>query len=194
MNLDKTTIHLKSGVTMKKMICRYVCMILTVLSLFGLTAPLNGIVCPAAQAAAKQTFASGDICTVAVRRLNVRSGPSTKNKVITKLKKGTEVTVEKTEKGWCYVKYAKGNGYVDGKYLKKKSADTGIVTFPDSSNTYTTTCTVRMRAKPSSKSRAMGKLEKGTSVNVLSTKGKWSEIIYHERHVWIASKYLKKVE
>ena len=179
---------------MKKLVCRYACSVLMVLSLFGLTAPLNGIVYPVAHAEARQTFASGDICVVTVRKLNVRSGPSKKNKVITRLKKGTEVTVEKMEKGWYYVKHAKGNGYVDGKHLKKKPADTSIVSFPDSSNTYTTTCTVRMRAKPSSKSRAIGKLEKGTSVNVLSTKGKWSEIIYHERHVWIASKYLKKME
>ena len=179
---------------MKKLICRYACMILTVLSLFGLTAPLNGIVCPAAQAAAKQAFASGETCVVNVRRLNVRSAPKKNSKVIAKLKKGTEVTVEKTEKGWCYVKYANGNGYVDGKFLKKKSIDSGIVTFTDTGNTYTTTRRVRMRAKPSSKGKVLGKLDKGTQVSVLSKKGRWCEIMHNERKVWIPSKYLKKVK
>ena len=131
---------------MKKLIGRYACLILTVLSLIDLTVPLNGILCPVACAGAKQSFSSGDTCVVKARRLNVRSGPGKKYKVITKLKKGDEVTVEKTEKGWCCVKYAKGSGYVDGKYLKKKSTDAGTITFPELSNTYTTTRKVRMRA------------------------------------------------
>ena len=50
--------------------------------------------------------------------LNVRTGASTKYKILGKLKDNTKITIiSKTSNGWYKIKYKNGYGYVSGKYV-----------------------------------------------------------------------------
>ena len=188
---------------MKNAMRRLAAVAMTVLCMTGMSFAFNGAPLNTAQAEAPK---EGETYIVKVGKLNLRSGPGTRHKSEAKLKKGTEVTFQKALKNWWYVNYPKGNGYVDSQYLEKKSLDAGIVVTADTkaanttgaadatSPTHVTTTRVRLRFKPTSKSKAMGWLEKDSNVTVLSKKGKWSQIPFHERKVWVCSKYLEKLQ
>ncbi|MDQ6595050.1 DUF4163 domain-containing protein [Bacillus salipaludis] len=56
--------------------------------------------------------------TVAVDKLNVRSGAGTKYKKVGSLKKGTKVTVYAQKSSWSQIRYKEKKAYVATKYLK----------------------------------------------------------------------------
>ena len=59
-----------------------------------------------------------EIATVTINDLNVRTGPSTKYKVIAKVNKNAKVSVLKSSNGWSQVRLSNGsNGWLSGKYL-----------------------------------------------------------------------------
>ncbi|MGL4913828.1 MAG: NlpC/P60 family protein [Romboutsia sp.] len=65
-----------------------------------------------------------EIATVTINDLNVRSGPSTKYKVIAKVNKDTKVSVLKSSNGWSQVRLSNGaNGWLSGKYLTVQQND-----------------------------------------------------------------------
>ncbi|PAQ12725.1 hypothetical protein CD798_17815 [Bacillaceae bacterium SAOS 7] len=67
--------------------------------------------------------ASGEY-TVTANQLNVRSGPSTKHKMIGSLRKGSTIQVTgKTTNNWYRFTYNKKEAYVSGAYLKRKTND-----------------------------------------------------------------------
>ena len=176
---------------MKNVFHRAISILLVALCLFGLSVPLGNVVTPPAFAAAQKAQV-GEIYIVNVTRLNVRSGPNVKASVKTRLKKGVEVTYRKSEKGWWYVDYPKGSGYVDGKFLKKKAATSENTDGSGEKATHRTICKLRMREKPSLKGKVIGTLRKGARVRVMSQNGEWSEIGYKGKKVWVATRYLKK--
>jgi septal ring factor EnvC (AmiA/AmiB activator) len=59
---------------------------------------------PAAQAA--------DRGTIKVSKLNVRSGPGKKYRVVTRLVKGTQVRILSRKNGWLQIELAQGTGYI----------------------------------------------------------------------------------
>ncbi|MEG0050649.1 MAG: SH3 domain-containing C40 family peptidase [Terrisporobacter sp.] len=62
-----------------------------------------------------------------VDNLNIRSGPSTKDEIISIISKGSEVEVLSESGGWSKIKYNK-IGYVYSKYLSNKTTDIGSIT------------------------------------------------------------------
>ncbi|WP_422655646.1 D-alanyl-D-alanine carboxypeptidase family protein [Lysinibacillus sp. RS11] len=72
----------------------------------------------------------------ATDNLNIRTGPSTANKIITTVKKGTQLTVTgKASNGWLKVSIKGQTGYVSSQYVKisNSSSDTiHVVTQPES--------------------------------------------------------------
>lgn len=58
---------------------------------------------------------------IVTNTVNIRTGASTKYRKIGKLKKGTEVKILSTKKGWYKVKYSNITGWSSGKYIKKAS-------------------------------------------------------------------------
>lgn len=176
---------------MKSMFNRILAVCLTVLCLIGLSLPFGSVLYPPASAAAMQPQ-KGDAYIVRVKLLNVRSGPSVKSSVQTRLKKGTEVTYQKSEKGRWYVNYPNGSGYVAPRFLEKKGTGTETVAFTDPTATHVTRCNLRMRSEPSFKGKIVGVFKKGSRVCVLSQKGKWFCVRYGIGGVWVYTKYLKK--
>lgn len=66
----------------------------------------------------KSSFASSKTYSVNASSLNVRSGPSTKHKVLFSIKKNTKVTSVTTSGTWYKIKHGKKTGFVSAKYLK----------------------------------------------------------------------------
>ena len=114
-------------------------------------------------------FAGESISTVASKRtykttasLNVRTGPSVKYRIKTKIPKGKKVTyLANSKNGWAKVSYKGKKGYVNKKYLKtvRKVSDSGS-SFYVTSTAYTAYCAgcsgrtatgINLRANPSKK-------------------------------------------
>jgi uncharacterized protein YgiM (DUF1202 family) len=60
----------------------------------------------------------GQIVTTGASSLNVRSGPSTNNGVVSKLTQGTTAKVTAIAGGWAFVEIGTKTGWVSAKYLK----------------------------------------------------------------------------
>lgn len=124
-------------------------------------------------------------------KLNVRTGASTKYKVITQLKKGYKMNASQPPyKGWFMVEYAPMKyGYVSSKYAKK------YVVFKKFN--VKTKDVLNIRAGGSTKHKVIGKLKKGSTVTVIGSKNGWYTISYTAKKGYkkgyISAKYTSKV-
>lgn len=124
-------------------------------------------------------------------KLNVRTGPSTKYKVITQLKKGFKMNASQPPyKGWYMVEYAPMKyGYVSSKYAKK------YVEFKKFN--VKTKDVLNVRTGGSVKNKVIGKLKKGSTVTVIGSKNGWYTISYTAKKGYktgyISAKYTTKV-
>ena len=127
--------------------------------------------------------------------LNMRSGPSTSSKTITTLKKGTKVDVLESKNGWDKIKYGSKTGYASNKYLKAVPKKPTTPTTPVKVIAKKqTTANLNMRSGPSTSSKTITTLKKGTKVDVLESKNGWDKIKYGSKTGYASNKYLKKVK
>lgn len=127
--------------------------------------------------------------------LNMRSGASTKHKVILTIPKGKAVTYISKSSTWYKVKYNGKTGYVSSKYIKisqNSNANTNI----KSTNkiiTYRTTADLNMRSGASTKHKKILTIPKGKSVSYISKSGSWYKVKYEGKTGYVSSKYLKDI-
>lgn len=130
---------------------------------------------------------------VTAKTLNVRSGPSTKSKVITTVKKNAKVIVITSKGSWNKIKANKKAGWVPKKYLTTKKTDTkkepAQQTKP-SKGIYVTTKALNVKSGPNAKSKVLTKVKKGKQVVFITKKGSWSKIKVNKKAGWVQSKYL----
>lgn len=121
--------------------------------------------------------------------LNVRSGASTKHKIITKIPKGTKVTSDSRIGNWYKVSYKGKAGYVSGSYLKKVAASAPTVT------TYTTKSAVDMKAGRHRNQKTIVKIPKGKTVTHVKSYGSWTQVKYGSKTGYVPTSSLgnKKV-
>lgn len=125
-------------------------------------------------------------------KLNVRTGPSTKYKVITTLKKGFKMEGSQSPyKGWYIVQYAPMKyGYISSKYAKK------YIVFKKFN--VKTKEVLNVRSGGSTKNKVIGKLKKGSTVTVIGSKNGWYTISYTAKkgykNGYISAKYTTKVK
>ncbi|RYM06697.1 hypothetical protein EWH99_02200 [Sporolactobacillus sp. THM7-7] len=126
--------------------------------------------------------------------LNVRTGPSTSNKLLTTLKKGTTVSVVGTSGGWLQIKYNGSTAYVSGDYVKKSG--NGVTGGSESTEKElyqgTTTDNLNVRTGPSTSNKRLTTLKKGTTVSVVGTSGGWLQIKYNGETAYVSGEYVKK--
>lgn len=152
--------------------------------------------------------------------LNLRSGPGTKHRRITTLKKGTTVAPTGKKSGvWWQIKAAGKTGWVSSRYLKavpvakkqapkpsktatKKPAKKQVakpsktpakkpVPKPAAQKTYRwTTANVNLRTGNSTKHRSLGKVRPWTRVGYLKTSAGWSRVSTPQGTGWIKDTYL----
>ena len=128
-------------------------------------------------------LASGKSYYVSVNKLYVRSGPGSGYSKVATLKRGAVVTKYDHSGGWWKVKFSGGTGYVYKTYLS---------TVKNSSGSYKTTTSVRMRAKANTSSSVVKHLKKGAKVSLIRQSGSWAYVSYGGTKGWVSTKYLKR--
>ena len=146
------------------------------------------------------------VVTSAGSKLNVRKGPSTGYGVVTKLSRGTAVTVTSTSNGWSKISVNGTIGYVSSQYLSDvnpNGSTTPDVSVPDNNapvtpDTPAVTQTkyvtansgLNMRSGPSTNHSIIRKLSKGTAVTVTATNNGWSKITVGGTEGYVSNEYL----
>lgn len=130
--------------------------------------------------------------------LNVRTGPSTSYATIGKLNKGTRVEVISESAGWSKINYNNKTAYVSSGYLKAVSTSTPDTKPEDTTQQYkeikvVNTDGLNVRKGPSTSYESIGKIDKGTSVEVISESDGWSKINYKNTTAYVATWYLDKI-
>lgn len=114
--------------------------------------------------------------TVNTSVLNVRSSPSTKSKVLTTLRRGASVNIISTSNGWHTIKLANGQtAYVSSSLVTTKTTTTTTST-ATSKTGIVNTAVLNVRSSPSTNSRVLRTLKRGTSVNIVGTTNGWYTI------------------
>lgn len=151
--------------------------ILAVLLVFALVFPAIG-----AEAATTYLTVTTDV-------LRVREKPSTTSKIIGKVTRGTKHKSLGKTGNWYKISYASKTGYIHADYVRattSKYAPTGT--------RYATVDTLNVRTGPSTTSKSVGKLSKGTAVESYGTSGSWTRVLYNGSYRFVASKYLSKTK
>ena len=125
--------------------------------------------------------------------LNVRKGPSTSYESIGKIDKGTSVEVISESDGWSKINYKNTTAYVATRYLDKKSTNTEDTTQQYKEIKLVNTDGLNVRKGPSTSYESIGKIDKGTSVEVISESDGWSKINYKNTTAYVATRYLDKI-
>ena len=119
------------------------------------------------------------------KKVNVRRGAGTGYAVNGQLEPGTKVTViqDTASAKWTHISAGAVRGYVQNQYISKKApktdTSTGAVTTAKTYSAYITSKDgkkVNVRRAAGKGYAAVGKLEYGTKVTVLSKEGKWYHI------------------
>ncbi len=123
-----------------------------------------------AKAAASENKAG--VVSVSSGVLNVRRSASASSGVLTKLAKGTYITLISKNGNWWYVEYAQGRyGYCHSSYIKTVDSTAATVA--------TKSGPLNIRSGAGTSYNRIGSLPKGTAVVVLSTSGSWCRILYN---------------
>ncbi|MGD7009783.1 SH3 domain-containing protein [Metabacillus sp. 84] len=138
--------------------------------------------------AEKTQPASGPTGYITAASLNVRSAPNPAASMLGSVKKGTPVTILKTEGSWHRISYSGKTGWVSKEYVKSSVSENKAET----SGTVTAS-SLNVRSAPSLNGRLSGKVMKNEKVQILEEKSSWSRIRYNGSQTgWVSSLYLKK--
>lgn len=124
--------------------------------------------------------------------VNLRSGPSTANGVLTVIPLGTTVTLQDSapSNGFYRISYGGKIGWTSGTYLEP--AGGGTTGPADTTSTFTTTADVNLRSGPSTANSILAVIPLGTGVTVLqpdATNGFYN-VRYNGTDGWTSGKYL----
>ena len=130
--------------------------------------------------------------------VRLRKGNNTDSAIITTLKKNTELTLYGKKDGWYSVKTPDGaQGFVSSKYVKVTEAyagggqqDAGRAENDDAIGKGKTNTNVNMRQGPSSSSRKLARLPRGTEVTVYADENGWFLVEYRGTRGYIYAKYV----
>lgn len=119
--------------------------------------------------------------------VNFRKGPSTSDKKITQLKKGTKLTLYALSDGWYEAEVNGTHGFVSAKYVSVVSGG------PDTSETIgATTGRVNFRTAPSTSSgQVIRLLPKGTEFTILGETGDWYKVNVDGQTGFVIKAYVK---
>ena len=124
---------------------------------------------------------SAGVVSVSWGSLNVRSTPLLPGTILTSLPKGTYVTLLSKSGNWWHVEYAKGRyGYCSADYIAELSTYNA-----------STTATLNVRTGPGTEYGVIDWLANGQNVIVLSSSGKWRNVLYNGTKLgYVSGNYL----
>ncbi|KWW16598.1 MULTISPECIES: D-alanyl-D-alanine carboxypeptidase family protein [Peribacillus] len=117
--------------------------------------------------------------------LNVRTGPSTANKIITTVKQGTKLTVMgKEANGWLKVSLKGQTGYVSSQYVKISNSSATKI--------YTASANLNVRTGPSTANKIITTVSQGTKLKVIGKEANgWLKVSIKGQTGYVNSKYVK---
>ncbi|MDP1452476.1 SH3 domain-containing protein, partial [Peribacillus frigoritolerans] len=130
--------------------------------------------------------------------LNMRKTGAEGASIVTKLTRGTQVTVYSESNGWAKVKANGKEGYVSIKYLSstkpgavKKAAATVKTT---TKYVNVSTGSLNMRRSGSGSASIVTKLTRGTQVTVYSESNGWAKVKANGKEGYVSTKYLSSTK
>ncbi len=180
------------------MIKRMTGLLLAALMLFALVpaiASAEGTEEPAAEETAQTREEDKSVTIVNCKNaVNIRKGPSSKTKKIGSAKNGQVFRLLGTEANgkWYKIQYRENTvGYVFHDYAKVGTATPDP--FPSGTTGTIVNCKTRVnvREKASSKSRLLGKADKGTTYEVLGRSGNWVKIKFEGKEGYVYRTYIR---
>lgn len=130
--------------------------------------------------------------------VRLRKGSNTDSAIIATLKKDTELILYGKKDGWYSVKTSDGTeGFVSSKYVKVTEAyaggeqqNAGRAESDDAIGTGKTNTKVNMRQGPSSSTKKLARLPKGTEVTIYANENGWCLVEYKGTRGYIYAKYV----
>lgn len=127
--------------------------------------------------------------------LNMRTLPSVESDILTKIPKGTEITIISEEGDWFKVRYSNIEGYVSKQYVLLEN-DNITIEENDTQNTIigiviTENDPLNVRSSPSIESQKIGTVPKGGQVSIIAENGDWYEIEYNNSTGFVSKKYIR---
>lgn len=146
--------------------------------------------------------------------LNLRTGSSTKNKVLLTIPKGKPVSHVSSKGSWTQVKYGNKTGWVASKYLKKKATPVAKPkpttpskpkppapkppvakpSTPIQTKPYQTTENLNLRTGASTKNPVILTIPKGETVQLSSEANGWAKVSYKGKNGFVSKAYLSEVK
>ncbi|URN95685.1 MAG: D-alanyl-D-alanine carboxypeptidase family protein [Candidatus Pristimantibacillus lignocellulolyticus] len=142
----------------------------------------------------ESNIANADTVTyTATANLNIRKGPSTANKIITTVTKGTQLTVtEKAKDGWIKVNFKGQIGYASSQYVKVSNSSSNSSKATTGKVTYTATANLNIRKGPSTTNKIITTVTKGTQLAVTEkAKNGWLKVSFKGQIGYVSSQYVK---
>lgn len=146
----------------------------------------------------KETSANGKV-KVGTAVLNVRSGNSTKGKILTQVRKGQVYEYIAKKDRWYKIKYDKGKtGWVAGWLVNETSTNSdsssGSETNHANSETYVSLDynSTNIRNGPSTNHKVVGRAHKGDRFDVITKEGQWYKIDYKGKEAYVAGWIVKE--
>ena len=155
--------------------------------------------------------ASAATATVTVSRLNVRTQPNTDSHILTVARQGAQLPVlENENNGWLKVEVNGAAGYVFAEYAKVSNAASDSASSGGSAQTNNTAQTtgttqtttaaqtgvvtvdkLNVRSGPSTSSKALGVVRKGTALPVTGLTGDWMQVSYNGGAAYVSAAYVR---
>ena len=144
----------------------------------------------------------GKQATVNASMLNIRSGARVDREIVTKVQKGTSVTILSTLGDWYKVRLSSGVvGWANATYLQVQqvsvSPDNTVTNSQTNTTTYpcqgtVTASSLNVRSGARVDRELITKLSQGTTVTVLSKLGDWYKIKMADQKIgWVNGAYIK---
>lgn len=134
--------------------------------------------------------AAADTTVTAVKSVNIRSGPSTNNRIVGTLRRGENIRAVSAGNGWTKVKTSSGAAYVSSKYLAKGKTTSGSIQASAATVT-TVTASVNLRKGPGTSYKVIKVVRKGSKVTLTGIRKRgFSPVSYGKANGWISNKYL----
>ncbi|EXJ23118.1 D-alanyl-D-alanine carboxypeptidase [Alkalibacterium sp. AK22] len=130
--------------------------------------------------------------------LNLRSGASTRHKILLTIPRGQKVEYLSKSGSWYRVRYNGRTGFVSSSYLRKvpavapaKQTTAKPAAAPKSQTSYETTANLNLRSGASTRHKILLTIPRGQKVDFISRSGSWFQVRYKGTTGFVSSAYLK---
>jgi N-acetylmuramoyl-L-alanine amidase len=136
----------------------------------------------------------GTFAQANTNQLRIRSGPGTNFKIIGYLNKGQKVSIMDKNENWIKISSNFGAGWVSSQFLTIQNEQASSSKTSDKQNEVktgiVTTDHLNVRNSSSLSGSILGKLSKGSVVQIYSQKNSWIEIRFSNQKGWVSSQYI----